>query len=58
MLEYSVELESAVINGKGAPVVVMTCTHCYFVRQFAWLPILGHKVTFAAPAEDDSDVQR
>jgi hypothetical protein len=41
LLQYSVELEAAYATGPGgAPVVIMTCLHCYFVRQFAWLPIL------------------
>jgi hypothetical protein len=56
MLEYSSELETAVVNGKGAPVVAMTCTYCLFVRQFAWLPILKKQVTFELP-EEDSDAE-
>ena len=40
MLQYSMQMESAVLNQGGAPVVVMTCRKCFNTRQFAWLPIL------------------
>jgi hypothetical protein len=40
LLQYSTQMETAVINQGGMPVVVMTCKKCCNVRQFAWLPIL------------------
>jgi hypothetical protein len=41
LLQYSTQLETAVINQGGMPVVVMTCKKCCNVLQFAWLPILN-----------------
>jgi hypothetical protein len=57
MLQYSEKLETAALGGGGVSVVLMTCTECFFVRQFAWLPIRKKQVTFELPPEEDgSDV--
>ena len=39
LMSYSEELKAAVISGGGAPLVLMTCSHCFYTRTFAWLPI-------------------
>jgi hypothetical protein len=54
LAQYSMELESPLFRG-GAPVVIMTCTHCFFVRQFAWRPIVQRQVAFELPAETEAE---
>ena len=52
MLRYDMELDTAALGGGGAPVVMLTCTKCFFVRTFAWRPIAKKQVYFELPAEE------
>jgi hypothetical protein len=56
LLKYDMNLKTAVPTSGGIPLVVLTCLTCWFVREFAWRPILREQVSFELPPEtEDAD---
>jgi hypothetical protein len=53
LLKYDMELKTAVPTSGGIPLVVLTCLHCWFVREFAWSPILREQVSFELPVDPE-----